>query len=74
LLALPHNDSDIDLEPITLNEILTGYLKPDLFNGSWITDKKIVFYDEFNNLCTLDVSLMKKEIIIRNTTIVSYLN
>jgi hypothetical protein len=58
------NSSEVLAESITLNDILVGRLAPRLFNGTWISDNMIAYYDDYSNLCILKVNTGKKFILI----------
>lgn len=43
------------LQPIELDEIFRDELSANLFNGSWISNNEIAFYDVEYNFCLYDV-------------------
>lgn len=62
------------LKPIELEEIFRNELIATDFNGSWISDTEILFYDIEYNLKVYDVHLLHSRTLIKFTEVVSVID
>lgn len=70
----PHTDDESEgLKKIQLEEIFQNDLSANYFNGTWITNEYIAYYDEEYNLCLYHVPSKQRKILISFVQVVSYL-
>lgn len=67
IVVLIVNDDKNDYNPfypdplaLTLDDILTGRLIPRRFNGTWMSDREIIYRNEMNDLTITDVITMQR--------------
>lgn len=73
LLLPPNEGPRVKGRKITIDDVTSERFKTQPFNGTWISDKELLFRDYLGGLSLLNVETLSQRPFIANTTFVSYL-